>query len=274
MAALAPDALPGGAGRVRRSTGRRSRSSGRSDGYPSDPAYLDYHRQSMNGMRLWSIGGEPYDPEAAAERAPRARVASSPPRSRRGSTAFAGAAPDPGLVTFAIDTELLGHVVERRGPTGFARSSTPRRAHGVQPRHARRGARRATSPRRAPAARLELGRGQGPARRGTRRRSPTSPGGRGGSSCALLRELGGGAGSAPAAAQRAARELLAVQASDWAFLDSQARGGRLPVQAGRRPRRGDARGHRLRARPRIRACAASHPTSASRRCSSPRLSHA
>ena len=58
--------------------------------------------------RLWAIGGEPYDAEAATQRADRharefaqaiaARLAAF--RERRGK---------PGLVTFAVDTELLGH---------------------------------------------------------------------------------------------------------------------------------------------------------------------
>ena len=38
-------------------------------GYPSDGAYLEYHRLSQNGMRLWSISGAPYNPAAAAKRA-------------------------------------------------------------------------------------------------------------------------------------------------------------------------------------------------------------
>ncbi len=38
-------------------------------GYPSDPVYADFHRLSMEGMRLWSIGGGPYDPAAARARA-------------------------------------------------------------------------------------------------------------------------------------------------------------------------------------------------------------
>ena len=45
----------------------------------------------------------------------------------------------------------------------------------------------------------------------------------------LLRELGG-RGSPAAAAERAARELLAVQASDWAFLDKRGQAGDYPFQ--------------------------------------------
>ena len=45
----------------------------------------------------------------------------------------------------------------------------------------------------------------------------------------LLRELAGRRLS-PAAAQRAARELLAVQSSDWAFLDSKQEAGEYPFR--------------------------------------------
>ncbi len=58
--------------------------------------------------------------------------------------------------------------------------------------------------------------------------SPTSPGGRGGSSWRLLRALASGLRGDAAA--RAARELLAVQASDWAFLDRRGQAGDYPYQ--------------------------------------------
>src|SRR5688572_4235380 len=78
------------------------------DGYPSDPVHTDFHRESLRGARVWSIGGEVRDPEAGAARAREQareflamvseRLASH--RARAGSE---------GLVVFAIDTELLGH---------------------------------------------------------------------------------------------------------------------------------------------------------------------
>ncbi len=46
----------------------------------------------------------------------------------------------------------------------------------------------------------------------------------------LLRALDGGATTEPAALERAARELLAVQASDWAFLDRRRQAGDYPYQ--------------------------------------------
>ena len=64
--------------------------------------------------------------------------------------------------------------------------------------------------------------------RGTRPPSPTSPGARGGSSCGCCgRSRRACAGPA---ALRAARELLAVQASDWAFLDKRGQAGDYAFQ--------------------------------------------
>ena len=53
-------------------------------GYPADPAYRDYHAQTVNGMRAWTNGGEPYDHEAAARARPRARARLRRPRGRAG----------------------------------------------------------------------------------------------------------------------------------------------------------------------------------------------
>ncbi|MBM3667690.1 MAG: 1,4-alpha-glucan branching protein, partial [Actinobacteria bacterium] len=79
------------------------------DGYPSNPAYLEYHRLSANGMRLWSIAGEPYDPAAAAAHAgEHARGFAAAVAERLGAHSR-GRDGRRGLCVFAIDTELLGH---------------------------------------------------------------------------------------------------------------------------------------------------------------------
>src|SRR5262245_4649592 len=106
-AALAPMLLPGGliAFTIDWPTVRLVWSN---DGYPSDGAYLEYHRLSPNGVRLWSIAGAPYDPAAAAKRAAEhaasflaaVRDRLERHRSDRGRR---------GLCVFAVDTELLGH---------------------------------------------------------------------------------------------------------------------------------------------------------------------
>jgi 1,4-alpha-glucan branching enzyme len=194
-------------------------------GYPSDPAYAEFHRVSAQGTRVWTIGGDPYDPAAARVRANGhaeefvgavvERLAAF--RDERGSA---------GLVAFAIDTELLGHwwsegpiwleAVLRLAPERGLRLVTLPQAlerHRPEERPLRKSTwgegkdlRTWDSPAVADLAwaarRLEL---------------------------RLLRALGAGT-LAPGAAERAARELLAVQASDWAFLDQRRQAGDYPYQ--------------------------------------------
>jgi 1,4-alpha-glucan branching enzyme len=192
-------------------------------GYPSDPSYLEYHRLSPNGMRLWSISGEPYDPAAAADRA-----------SEHAST-FLGAVRDRleqhrseggtrGLCVFAIDTELLGHWWAE-GPIWLREVLRGAEAEGVrlltlpEALHEHDAEERAIG---------ESSWGEGKSLEtwdspavsdlvwATRR-----------SELRLLRKLGMG-GLEPEAACRAARELLALQSSDWAFMDHRGQAGDYP----------------------------------------------
>jgi 1,4-alpha-glucan branching enzyme len=195
------------------------------EGYPSDPVHVDFHRKSMRGARPWSIGGGPYDPaaaEATARRQGAAFVAAVAQRLQQ----FRDRHDRRGLLTFAIDTELLGHwwwegpawleEVLRVAPGRGVETVTLSEALG---RHA---------PERRPLRRSSWGEGKDlrtwdspavadlawAARRLELRlmRALTS------------RELG------ERAALRAARELLAVQASDWAFLDMRGQASDYPYQ--------------------------------------------
>ena len=188
-------------------------------GYPSDPAYAQFDGKSLRGMRLWKIGGGAYDPEAGAAAARRQAgefVAAIAARLRD----YAAASGRRGLITFAIDTELLGHwwsegplwlaaVLEGAAAAGVRLMTVPQALEDHEPE--RRPLRRSSwgedkdfstwaSPPVADLAwatrRLELRLLQA-VRAGL-------PGGR---------------------AERAARELLAVQASDWAFLDRRGQAG-------------------------------------------------
>ncbi len=192
-------------------------------GYPSDPSYLEYHRLSPNGMRLWSISGEPYDRAAAADRA-----------SEHAST-FLGAVRDRleqhtseggtrGLCVFAIDTELLGHWWAE-GPIWLREVVRGAQAEGVRLMTLPEGLRE-HEPEERPIGESSWGEGKSletwdsPAVSdlvwATRR-----------SELRLLRALGmRSLGSE--AAQRAARELLALQSSDWAFMDHRGQAGDYP----------------------------------------------
>jgi 1,4-alpha-glucan branching enzyme len=194
-------------------------------GYPADPVYAEFHRLSIGGMRLWSIGGEPYDPAAARARA-EAHAGEFADAVAERLRSFRERREKPGLLTFAIDTELLGHwwwegpiwleaLLRLIGERDVGLVTLPEAVerHLPEERPLRestwgegRDLRTWDSPEVADLAwaarRLEL---------------------------RLVAAIGAGA-LAPRAAERAARELLAVQASDWAFLDRRKQAGDYPYQ--------------------------------------------
>ena len=223
-AALAPASLPGGMTAftidwpaVELVWSRR--------GYPSDPAYLEYHRLSENGMRLWSISGRPYDPEAARARAAdhardflakvRARLADH--AERRGRR---------GLCVFAIDTELLGHWWAE-GPSWLAAVIDAAAGEGVRLLTLSE-ALGEHEPEPRWAGESSWGEGKGLETWD----SPAVVDLAWGARRLELRLLGALRGTAlapdSAGAQRAARELLAVQSSDWAFMDHRSQAGDYP----------------------------------------------
>lgn len=195
------------------------------EGYPSHPDHADFHRQSMRGARPWSIGGHPYDP-AVAEAAARGQAAEFVRDAAARLEGFRSRRGRPGLITFAIDTELLGHwwwegpawldeVLRLAPPSGVepVTLSEALKRHEPEERPLRRSTwgeekdlRTWDSPEVADltwaARRLEL---------------------------RLLRALASDR-LAEAAKLRAVRELLALQASDWAFLDRRRQAGDYPYE--------------------------------------------
>jgi len=189
------------------------------EGYPSDPGHADFHRKSLRGTRPWAISGAPYDPDAAAARAGgqgKEFLASLAERLR----AHRDLHDRPGLCVFAIDTELLGHwwwegpdwlaaVVEGAAEAGVelvgvtdALDRHPAAPRGLaastwgEGKDLRTWDSRPVADLAWAARRLEL---------------------------RLIRGVRGGLPEA--VAERATRELLALQASDWAFLDSRKQAG-------------------------------------------------
>jgi 1,4-alpha-glucan branching enzyme len=194
------------------------------EGYPSDPVYSDFHRKTMRGARPWSIGGDAYEPAAAATTARRQAaefVAAGADRLER-VRAERGKA---GLVTFAIDTELLGHWWWE-GPTWLEEVLHLAPDHGIElvtltqalDRH---------EPEARPLRPSSWGEGKdlrtwdSPAVADLAWASRRLE-------LRLLHALGDGL--APESARRAARELLALQASDWAFLDMRRQASDYPYQ--------------------------------------------
>jgi 1,4-alpha-glucan branching enzyme len=194
------------------------------DGYPSDPAHAQFAGKSLRGVRLWKVGGGAYDPAAAAAAARRQAdefLAATAARLRE----YAAAHERRGLLVFAIDTELLGHwwsegppwlraVLEGAEAAGVRTVTVPEALAAHEPVEREL----ATS---TWGEDKDFGTWGSPAVAdlawGTRRLE-----------LRLLRALSEGLRGD--AAMRAARELLAAQASDWAFLDKRGQAGDYAYQ--------------------------------------------
>jgi 1,4-alpha-glucan branching enzyme len=194
------------------------------DGYPSDPAHAQFAGKSLRGVRLWKVGGGAYDPAAATAAARRQAgefLAATAARLRE----FAAERGRRGLLVFAIDTELLGHwwsegpiwlraVLEGAEAAGVRTVTVPQALSEHEPVERRLEASTWGEEK-------DFGTWDSPAvadlARGTRRLE-----------LRLLRALSNGLGGA--GAPRAARELLAAQASDWAFLDKRGQAGDYAYQ--------------------------------------------
>jgi len=182
-------------------------------GYPAGPAYRARHRLTRHGHPAWSGDGRPYDPDragAAAVRDAAAFVASVERRLAAG-----------GLCVFAIDTELFGHWWHE-GPRWLAAVVAEADRRGLALTRLDDAALERHPPARAPA---EL---------------PVSSWGEGGD----LRTWSGPAAADLATRARSAelrtfsrenppgpralRELMALQSSDWAFLEHNRWAGDYP----------------------------------------------
>jgi 1,4-alpha-glucan branching enzyme len=186
-------------------------------GYPADPIYRDYHASSLNGLRPYANSGRPYVPEAATRRAhehARDFVERVVDRLDR----YRAARGQGGLLVCALDTELLGHwwyegpqwlsaVVQHARDAGVALTTLPEGLARHEPRSRElhdsswgdgKDLRTWDSPAVAdlvwPARRAEL------------------------ALAGVLPSACNGAGTA--AIERAARELLALESSDWQFMET------------------------------------------------------
>jgi 1,4-alpha-glucan branching enzyme len=194
------------------------------DGYPSDPAHAQFAGKSLRGVRIWKVGGGAYDP-AAAEAVARRQAGEFLAAASARLADFAARHGRRGLLVFAIDTELLGHwwsegalwlgeVLAGAGAAGVRLLTAPQALDEHDPVE-------------RPLAASTWGEGKDLS---TWDSPPVADLAWGARRLALrlLRELAQGLRGA--AAQRAARELLAVQASDWAFLDKRGQAGDYPFR--------------------------------------------
>jgi 1,4-alpha-glucan branching enzyme len=192
-------------------------------GYPSWSGYLDFHRLSMNGVHIFRIDGGPYDPDAASRRASeQAEEFLGAVRERldthRETTG------ERGLITFTIDCELLGHWW-KEGPEWLAAVLDLADGHGVNLLTLDEAA---------------VAHGEG-ARTADLKSSTwgedkdfhtwdsPSVADLAWASRSLELRVGEAVRSLPRErAERATRELLMVQSSDWAFLDQRGQAGDYP----------------------------------------------
>jgi 1,4-alpha-glucan branching enzyme len=194
------------------------------DGYPSDPAHAQFAGKSLRGVRIWKVGGGAYDPaagEVAARRQAGEFLAAVAARLRE----FAAARGRRGLLVFAIDTELLGHWWSE-GAIWLREVLAGAEAAGVRPVTVPQ-ALAEHQPQARPLAASTWGEEKD-------LRTWDSPAvadlawGARRLELRLLRALSEGLRGAAAA--RAARELLAAQSSDWAFLDKRGQAGDYAFQ--------------------------------------------
>jgi 1,4-alpha-glucan branching enzyme len=183
-----------------------------SAGYPSNPAYRDYHGRTLHDLRPWTIGGEPYDHAHALALADR-HAADFVERVAARLDAFAADRGRPGLVCCALDTELLGHwwyegpvwlasVLERAGDAGVDLVTLPAGLDRVE--HVRRDLAAST-----------WGSPKDLSTWDSARVADVAFAARGAELDTVAAAARGGRS---AALERAARELFALQSSDWAFL--------------------------------------------------------
>ena len=197
-------------------------------GYPADPTYRDYHAQTVNGMRAWTNGGKPYDHDAGAHRA-REHARDFVDRVIARADEYRAARARPALVVCALDTELLGHwwyegpawleeVIAQASARGLALTTLP----AALERH---------EPRSRPLAESSWGTGKDLRTWDSPRVADLLWAARH-AELDLVATLGctrsgQTEGRAPAA-RRAARELLALQSSDWSFMRMRELAGDYP----------------------------------------------
>jgi 1,4-alpha-glucan branching enzyme len=176
------------------------------DGYPAHPLYRNYWGRTVHDLKPWSNAGQPYDHEAAlalAREHARDFVTRAAARLERG-----------GLLCCALDTELLGHWWYE-GQAWLRAVLDEAEAQGVRLVTGSEGI-ELVEPRARDLSASTWGRGKD----FTTWDAPPVAELAFAARSAELRTVAAvaGHGSPHAALERAARELLAMQASDWSFM--------------------------------------------------------
>jgi 1,4-alpha-glucan branching enzyme len=195
------------------------------DGYPANPAYRDYHGRTVHDLKPWSVGGRPYRHYEALKQA-RAHARHFVAAAIARLDAYRAERGRPGLSCFALDTELLGHwwyegmhwlrfVIDEARLQGLALATLP----DALERH---------EPVSRPLADSTWGQPKDLTTWDSPRVADIAFSTRG----AELRTVAAAAGAQAGdpALERAARELLALQSSDWSFQVTHELAGDYPLK--------------------------------------------
>jgi 1,4-alpha-glucan branching enzyme len=198
------------------------------DGYPTARAYRDYHRKTRYHLKPWNVAGDPYRRDDALRQA-REHARAFVEHVAARLDAYEAERGTPGMVCCALDTELLGHWWYE-GPDWLAAVIEEADAAGVPLRTVSDAVAQSEPVERELAASTW----------GTPKtlRTWDSPAV---AEIAFAQRRGELAVVAAATRlgrsprlERAARELLALQSSDWAFQLSHDQAGRYPVERAER----------------------------------------
>jgi len=180
-------------------------------GYPVHPIYRDYHHRTVHDLRPWNTAGGPYDHESAARLA-REHAFDFVGRCIERLDAYADRRRRPGLITCALDTELLGHWWYE-GQTWLRYVFDEAESQGLELVTASEGAARVE-----PVGRPLEESSWGHPKDFSTWDSPLVSDIAFTARTAELRTVAAASAGGPRSAlERAARELMALQASDWAF---------------------------------------------------------
>jgi 1,4-alpha-glucan branching enzyme len=193
--------------------------------YPADPTYRDYWGRTVHDLKPWNVGGKPYRHYEALKLA-RAHARDFVARAIARLDAYRAERGRPGLSCFALDTELLGHwwyeglhwlrfVIDEARLQGLALATLP----DALERH---------EPVARPLAESTWGRPKDLTTWDSPQVADIAFAARG----AELRTVAAAAGAQAGdpALERAARELLALQSSDWAFQVTHDMAGDYPLR--------------------------------------------
>jgi 1,4-alpha-glucan branching enzyme len=180
--------------------------------YPATPAYRDYHGRTVHDLKPWNIGGAPYRHYEALVLA-RRHARDFVNRVIARLDAYRAERGRPGLCCFALDTELLGHwwyegmqwlrfVIDEARLRGLALATLPDALERHEP------VRREVAP-------SSWGKPKDLSTWDHPRVADVAFAQRGAELRTIAASARGRAGDP--AIERAARELLALQSSDWAF---------------------------------------------------------